>query len=315
LKNKVHGNLKRPEGFREDHDPARKPSGRFENKGNLNLLSSLYGLLSAITWGVGDFTGGLASRRMGVYRAAFYGEATGLIILGALLAAFREPLPGWQVWMWSALAGAGGSLGLLMFFRAMVEGQMSVAAPVSALMTVILPVIARAIMEGLPGPVKYIGFVLALLAIWLISRGDGHAEKIGMHLADLRLPLLAGVGFGVYFILMHQASQTATIWPLISGRAAGAMVMFFFAMSNHQLDWRGKRFDPLVLLYAAGDVAGNAFYILSGQTGRLDVAAVLSSLYPGTTILLAGMLLHEHLNRSQWLGISAALGAIALMTI
>jgi drug/metabolite transporter (DMT)-like permease len=279
------------------------------------LLSSLFGLLSALTWGAGDFIGGLVSRRAGVYRAAFYGEATGLIFLAAMLAVFREPVPGWPVWIWGALAGAGGSLGLLLFFRAMVEGQMSVAAPVSALMTVILPVIASAITEGLPGPGKYCGFALALLAIWLISRGDDHAEKLRMHLADLRLPLLAGVGFGGYFILMHQASQTATIWPMISGRAAGAMVMFFFAVLHHQLGWPGKRIAPLVLLNAAGDIAGNAFYILSGQTGRLDVAAVLSSLYPGTTILLAGMILHERLNRSQWLGIIAVLGAIVLMTI
>jgi drug/metabolite transporter (DMT)-like permease len=279
------------------------------------LLSSLFGLLSALTWGAGDFAGGMVSRRAGVYRAAFYGESAGLIFLVAMLAVFRESIPEWPVWVWSALAGAGGSVGLLLFFRSMAEGQMSVAAPVSALMTVILPVIVSAITEGLPGPAKYCGFAMALLAIWLISRGDGHAEKLRTHLADLRLPLLAGVGFGSYFILMHQSSQTATIWPMISARAAGSVVMFFFALLHHQAGWPGRRVAPLVLLNATGDIAGNTFYILSGQFGRLDVAAVLSSLYPGTTILLAAMFLHERLNRSQWLGIAAALAAIVLMTV
>ena len=277
------------------------------------MLSSLFGLLSALTWGAGDFAGGIVSRRAGVYRAAFYGESIGLVFLAAMLAVFREPLPEWSSWVWSAAAGASGSLGLILLLRALAEGQMSVAAPVSALMVAVLPVIASALTEGLPGPLKYLGFGLALLAIWLISRRDGHSKEL--HLADLRLPLLAGVGFGFYFILMHQGSQTATIWPMIAARFAGSIVLLCVAAVKHQLQWPGRQIAPLVFLYGAGDIAGNTFYILAGQVGRLDVAAVISSLYPGTTILLAGMFLHERLNRFQWLGILAALGAMVLMTI
>jgi drug/metabolite transporter (DMT)-like permease len=279
------------------------------------LLSSLYGLLSALTWGAGDFTGGLVSRRAGIYRAAFYGESTGLIFIVVMLAVFREPVPGWPAWGWSAAAGAIGSVGLVSLFRAFAQGQMIVAAPVSALMAAVLPVIFSSLTEGLPGPTKYVGFGLALVAIWLISQGEGHRKEIHLHLADLRLPLFSGVCFGAYFILIHQGSRTATIWPMLAARCGGTIVLFFFALANRQLRWPDLRVAPLVLLNAAGDIAGNTFYILSGQAGRLDVAAVLGSLYPGTTVLLAGMLLHERLNRSQWLGIIAALGAIALMAV
>ena len=279
------------------------------------MLSSLFGLLSALTWGAGDFAGGIVSRRAGIYRAAFYGESVGLIFLVAMLVVFREPLPDWPVWAWSAAAGAIGSVGLLILFRSLVEGQMSVAAPVSALMAAVLPVIASAYTEDLPGPTKYLGFGLALLAIWLISQEDGHQKDLHLHLADLRLPLFSGVCFGCYFILIHQGSHTATIWPMIAARSAGAFVLFLFALANHQLSWPEKRIAPLVFLNSAGDIAGNTFFILSGQVGRLDVASVLGSLYPGTTVLLAGLLLHERLNRSQWLGIGAALGAIVLMTV
>ena len=279
------------------------------------MLSSLFGLLSALTWGAGDFTGGMVSRRAGIYRAAFYGEFTGMIFLVIMLVVVRETLPAWPVWAWSASAGAIGSVGLLLLFKSMVDGQMSVAAPVSALMAAVLPVIASTLTEGLPGLTKYFGFALALVAIWLISQGEGHQKKLHLHLADLRLPLLSGVFFGIYFILMHQGSRTATIWPMMAGRSAGSVVLFFFAAANHQLRWPDRQVAPLVFLNAAGDIAGNTFYILSGQVGRLDVAAVLGSLYPGTTVLLAGLLLHEHLNRSQWLGIVTALAAIVLMTI
>jgi drug/metabolite transporter (DMT)-like permease len=102
---------------------------------------------------------------------------------------------------------------------------------------------------------------------------------------------------------------------MIFGRSAGSIVLFFFAAANHQIKWPDGRVAPLVFLNAAGDIAGNTFYILSGQAGRLDVAAVLGSLYPGTTVLLAGLILHERLNRSQWAGIITALAAIVLMTI
>jgi drug/metabolite transporter (DMT)-like permease len=279
------------------------------------LLSSLFGLLSALTWGAGDFAGGIVSRRAGIYRAAFYGEAIGLTFLVVMLAVVREPIPGWTVWGWSATAGAIGSVGLLMLFRSMAEGQMSIAVPVSALMAAVLPVITSALTEGLPGPVKYVGFGMALVAIWLISRGEGHRKELHLHLADLRLPLFSGVCFGLYFILMHQGSRTATIWPMLAGRSAGSVILFFYAVTNHQLSWPGRNIAPLLLLNVTGDIAGNTFYILSGQVGRLDLAAVLSSLYPGMTVLLAGMFLHERLIRSQWLGIMAALGAIVLMTV
>jgi drug/metabolite transporter (DMT)-like permease len=279
------------------------------------LTSILYGFLSALSWGAGDFAGGIVSRRAGVYRAAFYGEAAGLVLLLVAILVIQEPVPGWPALGWSAVAGAIGSMGLLMLFRSLAEGQMSIAAPVSALMAAVLPVLASALTEGLPGSMKYVGFALALAAIWLISQGEGHQKKLHLHLADLRLPLISGVCFGVYFILMHQGSHAATVWPMLAARGAGMVVLFFFAAAQRQLSWPVRRTAPLVFLNAVGDIGGNTFYILAGQAGRLDVAAVLGSLYPGTTVLLAGVLLHEHLSRLQWAGILAALGAIVLMTI
>jgi drug/metabolite transporter (DMT)-like permease len=279
------------------------------------MLSSLFGILSAISWGAGDFCGGIVSRKAGVYRAAFFGEAVGLVFLAIMLAIVREPLPAWADLGWSAIAGVMGSAGLLLLFRALAGGKMSIAAPVSALMAAVLPVIASSMTEGLPGIFKYAGFVLALAAIWLISRGDGHQTKLHLHLADLRTPLLSGVLFGIYFILMNKGSQTAIVWPMVAARFSGAFFLLWFALAKREAGWPGKTTAGLVLLNATGDIGGNTFYILSGQAGRLDVAAVLGSLYPGMTVLLAGLILHERLNRSQWVGIAAAMAAIVLMTV
>lgn len=279
------------------------------------MLSTLYGLLSALTWGAGDFTGGVVSRRAGSYKVAFYAEAFGLILLLAVQVFVREPLPLWPELAWSAAAGLLGSVGLLLLFRSLVEGKMSIAAPVSALLSAVLPVLASSLSEGLPGALKYAGFALVLLAIWLISRGDDHQKALRLHLVDLRMPLAAGVFFGLYFILIHQGSRTSILWSMISARLSGVSFLFVFALVKRELSLPNRAVAPLVLLNAVADVSGNAFYILAGQAGRLDVAAVLGSLYPCMTVLLAALLLHERLNRAQWTGIAAALTAIVLMTV
>jgi len=279
------------------------------------LLSIIYGILSAATWGAGDFAGGLSSRKIGAYRAVFYADFIGLLILAVAYFVYREPFPSITGWINSLLAGALGSFGLLILYHSLSIGQMSIAAPVSALFAGLLPVIVGAITEGLPSAIQLIGFVLALAAIWLISQGDGkfHISR----LSDLRFPILAGVGFGSYFIFIHNAAgdPNSFLWPMIISRAAGTVLVFFMVFARRETfvvphDARG-----LVLLNATLDLMGNFFYILASKTGRLDIAAVLSSLYPGSTVILAWLLLKEHLSRMQLVGILLALAAIFLFTI
>ena len=279
------------------------------------MLSIIYGILSAATWGAGDFAGGLSSRKIGAYRAVFYADFIGLLILAVAYFVYREPFPSTTGWINSLLAGALGSFGLLILYHSLSIGQMSIAAPVSALFAALLPVIVGAITEGLPSAIQLIGFVLALAAIWLISQGDGkfHISR----LSDLRFPILAGVGFGSYFIFIHNAAgdPNSFLWPMIISRAAGTVLVFFMVFARRETfvvphDARG-----LVLLNATLDLMGNFFYILASKTGRLDIAAVLSSLYPGSTVILAWLLLKEHLSRMQLVGIVFALAAIFLFTI
>jgi drug/metabolite transporter (DMT)-like permease len=228
---------------------------------------------------------------------------------------YRESLPSTSGWINSLLAGVLGSFGLIILYYSLSIGQMSIAAPVSALFAALLPVIVGSITEGLPSANQLIGFVLALAAIWLISQGDGtfHVSR----LSDLRFPILAGVGFGSYFIFIHNAAgdPDSFLWPMIISRLAGTLLLFSIVFARRETFVVPRDAWGLVLLNAALDLTGNFFYILASKAGRLDVAAVLSSLYPGSTVILAWLFLKEHLSRTQVVGILLAFAAILLFTM
>lgn len=279
------------------------------------MLSILFGLSSALAWGAADFCGGLASRKAKASQAVLFGEAVGLALLLAAVFLSSEAPIGWFAWVLCTIAGSMGVLGLLLLFHSMTKGQMSVAAPVSALTAAILPVVVGTLTEGFPGWLTLTGFALALAAIWFISQPEGGPKSIRLRLADLSLPLIAGVSFGVYFILLHRGSQDGLFWPMVSSRLAGVITMMVYMLITRQSFLPPKSVWPLLILNGIMDVSGNGLYILAGQTGRMDVAAVLASLYPASTVLLAGLFLHERLGRIQVVGVLTALVALVLMTV
>jgi drug/metabolite transporter (DMT)-like permease len=277
------------------------------------LSSIFFGLFSALSWGAGDFTGGLVTRKTGALWAVLLGETVGLLLLVPAAIAAGEPVPGTTSLVEAALAGALGTLGLLLLYHALATGTMSIAGPVSALMTAVLPVVVGSFSEGFPGPLTFVGFGFALTAVWLISQSKDGVKDFLHHLSSLRLPLLAGVGFGCYFVLIHSAARNSTWWPMVASRAAGWTVIGAFILARRTSLTGTRGVWPLVIMNGILDVGGNGFYILAGHHGRLDISAVISSLYPGATVLLAWLVLKERLSRTQWLGIAAALAAIALL--
>jgi drug/metabolite transporter (DMT)-like permease len=245
-----------------------------------------------------------------------YADFFGLVLIGIALAIFPESIPSRFVWVTAMIGGALGSVGLLILYYSLAKGQMSIAAPVSALFAALLPVIVGAITEGLPKIIQLIGFGIALVSIWLISSGDGGRFHID-RLADLRLPILAGFGFGSYFIFIHSATQEtdAVLWTMIASRLAGTLLLLLVVFFRREPFAVPRGAWMVVFFNAALDVGGNFFFILASRGGRLDIASVLSSLYPGSTVLLAWLLLKERISLQQWIGIAAALASIVLFTL
>ena len=278
-----------------------------------DLAAALLGLASAASWGAGDFSGGLAARRSPLLGVLLWGQLAGTTLVAALAIMTREGAPSAASLAWAVAAGAVGAVGLAALYRGLAVGRMAVVAPTSAVLSAAIPVAWGTLSEGPPSATRMAGFGLALLGIWLVARVGVVGERAARP-AGLGLALLAGVGFGGFLIFMHLGARSGTFWPLAAARGTAFLLVVAAALA-HRGAWRPAAGAlPLVLLSGALDAGGNALFVLASQAGRLDVAAVLASLYPASTVLLAAALLRERVSGTQALGIATALGAIALIT-
>ncbi len=292
--------------------------------------TTVLGLSAAIIWGAADFAGGIGARYLRVYWLLAISHASSLIAL-VLLADFeRQPMPDARILTYGLISGLAGGIALLVFYYALSLGSMGPTAAVTGLLTAALPVVFSLATIGAPSHRQLAGFVLAGGAIWLISSPSSTNEQVveGQR-KKLALAVISGVGFGIFLIALREANGGGLLWPLAASRV-GSLVL---AIAGGLILSRGHFIvEPeagstgttmrkrlwigigLALVAGAFDTSGNFFFVAATRIGRLDVASVLSSLYPASTILLAIWLLHERTNRRQALGMTAALVAVALIS-
>ena len=274
------------------------------------LTGAALSLGAAAVWGGGDFAGGIATKRANVFRVVAGAHACGLLLMLLLAWLTREPFPPGSSLQWGVIAGISGAFGIAALYKALAIGRMGIVAPVASVITGVLPVLVGIRTEGMPDRLQLAGFALALVSIWLVARPDG---EIDSH-RGLWLAVLAGFLFGLFLVAGKQAGHHGVFWPLVAARAASTLLMLtIVGFSPH--DSRPLR-AALVPILISGllDSAANAMFIAATRHGRLDVAAVLSSLYPASTVILARMLLKERLSVTQNAGIIGALLSVALIS-
>jgi drug/metabolite transporter (DMT)-like permease len=215
--------------------------------------------------------------------------------------------PAWEIG-WALIAGLFGGIGIMALYRGLASGRMGVVAPISGVLAAAIPVALGIVLQGLPGPARIVGMACALAAVILVSRADGGGTR-----RDVGLGLLAGLGIGVFNIAVSRFSPGQVFAPLTIVRGSeGLLVVLAVVLTRRE--WRLARPQlPLVVAVGALDMGGNAFYILATQAGRLDVATILSSLYPVTTVILATLLLRERIAGSHLVGVLLAVVAIVLI--
>ena len=271
------------------------------------------GLLSAASWGGSDFAGGLGARRASSLLITASGQILSLLCLVAICLVWHVAVPGTPYLVYAAIGGFEGALALAAFYRALAMGPMGLTAALTGLLTALVPVVFEFFHTGRPAPLTAMGLAAGFIAIWLITHTPASGSAASPPKA-LLLGALAGTGFGAQLILFKMASAGGLLWTLTAGRIAGvSAILLVIALAPPQRPWRG--FWLMGLISGSLDTIGNLFYMLTAQLGRLDVAAVICSLYPAGTILLAALILHERPTRRQLAGMAVALAAVALLSL
>jgi drug/metabolite transporter (DMT)-like permease len=270
-----------------------------------------FSLAAVMCWGTSDFSGGYASKRSDAFLVALMTHVGGFVLMLTLALSTHASYPSATSRYWALLAGALGGTAVAIFYRALAAGNMGITAPVAAVLGAAIPAAFAMMTQGLPGTVPMIGFLLAGVGIWLISRPDSSSGKS----SGLFMAALSGIGFAGFFICIDRTGDSSALWSAVHSRFASLFVVGVIVLFRRG---RGglRRADATLALFAGClDVTGTALFIRAEQTGRLDTAVVLSSLYPVITVLLARIILHEQFTRWKMIGIFTALLAVPLIAL
>lgn len=272
------------------------------------FVSAAYGLAAVAAWGTSDFLGGYATRRANAFLFTTVVNLGGLLLVGTLAMASHAALPTGRGALWVLAGGVSGGAALAIFYRALSSGRMGLTAPVAAVLGAAIPTLVSMSTEGLPGRIPLLGFVCAGLGLWLITRTEngGRPEGIGM-------AVLAGVGFAGFYLCIHQAGNGSAFWMATLTRGGGLIITALIVLLQRNfrdITAAGVRWGVLT---GCIDSLGTMLFVRASQTGRLDEAVVISSLYPAVTVVLARIVLKEHFTRWRFVGLVAALAAVPMI--
>ncbi|HXZ40074.1 MAG TPA: DMT family transporter [Terriglobales bacterium] len=272
------------------------------------LAPTSFSLAATLAWGTSDFLGGYAARRANAFLLTTVAHAGGLLLMLTLASATEAQFPSERSVLWALAGGVSGGAALAIFYRALSLGRMGLTAPVSAVLGAAIPTAFGMMTQGMPGAVHIAGFLVAAMGIWLISRAEDGAGPEGIGLAAL-----AGTGFAGFYLCMSQAKDGSALWLAVFSRTGALIVTLMIVLLQRNFRQITRAGAQLGLLAGCLDVSGTALFVRAAQTGRLDSAVVLTSLYPAITVLLARLILHEHFTRWKAVGMFAALLAVPMI--
>jgi drug/metabolite transporter (DMT)-like permease len=282
-------------------------------------VTVVFALAASLAYGLSDFVGGIVSRRVSPWAVAAVGTAVATVCTAAVAAvAGGSPSAGHLAW--GMAAGIGNALGTAMLYRGLGAGRMGVVAPLSAVGAALLPVVVGVATGERPSMATWVGVAVAFPAIWLIARGTEQDEVLGLPQPDCRPRsqdvidgLLAGAGFGVLFVGLGQVPEGAGLLPLTIAQGVAAAILFVVvAVRSDILLPRGRDAAQATIPGLLGATA-TVLFVLATHSGLLAVASVLTSLYPAATVVLAAVILHEHIARWQGIGLGLAGVAVGLV--
>jgi drug/metabolite transporter (DMT)-like permease len=273
------------------------------------FLPAGFSLAAVFVWGTSDFLGGYASRRSNAFVFTTIVHLSGLLLMFGVALAGHSPFPARAGVLWALAAGASGGAGLAIFYRALASGRMGLTAPVAAVLSAAIPTVFGMFTEGAPRPLQIAGFILAASGIWLISRPEDGSRPQGIGTA-----VFAGICFAGFYLFMKQAGNESAVWLSAISRIASFVLTGTIVIlgRNYQVTREGV---GIAVVAGVLDISGSVMFVRAAQTGRLDAAVVISSLYPAITVLLARLFLKEHFTHWKGVGMFAALLAVPLIAM
>lgn len=275
-------------------------------------MGILLALAAAVLYGSSDFGGGLASRRLGSLRVSVAGSAVAAMAAWVTLILVGGPGPSLRAVAWGLASGLAGGAGTLVLYRGLARGQMSVVGPLSAVGAAVVPVVAGVALGERPSLLSVAGVLVALPAIVLVAASGSVRGKLGAGLFD---GLAAGLAFGILFIGLAQAGRHAGLWPVASEQTGALLITLAIAVKTREPLRIPLRAAGLPVLAGASGLAATLAYFYATHFSMLAIAAVLVSLYPGVTVLLARTVLHERFTPAQRAGLGLCALAIAAIAL
>ena len=283
-------------------------------------MAVILGLCAALTYGASDFLGGLVTRRTDVLGVVVWSQVTGSSLLLLVFPFVDSPSPTSETFLWGLLAGFAGGAGVTLFYRALALGTMSVIAPITAVEAASVPVVFGLVTGERPPALASVGVALALGAVGLVSAApdpDGNRVRTRSGLRDSGLlhALGAGLGFGFFFIFLKEAGTEAGLWPLVMARSGSLLLALVLGLATHRSLRPASGTWPMIVAAGILDVGANMFFLAASREGLLTIVAVLTSLYPASTVVLARTFLGERLARPQLAGLALAVVGVALIAL
>jgi drug/metabolite transporter (DMT)-like permease len=275
------------------------------------VLAIALALGASLSWGLGDFVGGLKSRTLHVLTVLVLSQVVGLAAALTWVVASGDGVPGWSATAWAAAAGASGCVGIGTLYRGMAIGAMGIVAPVSAVAAVIPFTVGIASGER-PSALQVIGILLALAGVGVASREPSH--KGGGRASGIGLALVAALAFGLYFVFADRAADESVPYAVATARGVSLLLALVAALIVGAALRPGRASLPALAVVGLCDVGANMLFSLATTRGFLSVVSVLSALYPVATVVLAAVVLHERVSATQRLGVAGALLGAALIT-
>lgn len=281
-------------------------------------MALLLGLSAAVVYGAGDFLGALASRRNTAFAVVVWSQLVGLVILVGAVMVTGEVRPPAADLMWGALGGIGGGTGVVLLYRGLAMGRMAVVAPTTGVVAATIPVLVGILLGERPAALALVGVVVALSAIGLVSavpHTDDARPTTRRTPPGLLEGIGAGLGFALFFICLAKTSGAADLWPLVTARVSIVVAAAAGLVTRSSLRPTAGSL-PVIAACGVLDMVANLLYILASRHGMLSIVAVLVSLYPASTVVLARFVLHERLSRPQLIGLlSAGLGVALIAAV